>query len=218
MKVMATATWCLRETRLHASGFGTQALAPVLVLATVSYGLVLGSRSLNPLQMLYSAAKMPALVTGGALVCMPSFWVLNTVLGLRDDFPVVLRAIARSQTTLALMLASLAPFTVIAYLSSNSYPVATTWNGGMFLLASLVGQWHLTRLYAPLVRANPRHQTCRRVWLLLHIFVTIQLAWMLRPFIGAPSLPTTLFRQGVWDNAYVVVTNTVMRALSSVNG
>ena len=102
----------------------------------------------------------------------------------------------------------------MAYLSTDHYPMATTWNGGMFLLAALVSQWHFTRLYAPLVRANSRHQTCRRVWLLLYIFVTIQLAWMLRPFIGDPSLPTTLLRQGVWDNAYVVVVNSVVRSLT----
>jgi len=34
-----------------------------------------------------------------------------------------------------------------------------------------------------------------RLWMFLYAFVGSQLAWTLRPFIGAPSIPFELFRQ-----------------------
>jgi len=37
------------------------------------------------------------------------------------------------------------------------------------------------------------------------VFVAIQLAWVLRPFIGDPSRPTTFFRETAWGNAYVKI-------------
>jgi hypothetical protein len=31
------------------------------------------------------------------------------------------------------------------------------------------------------------------------------MAWVLRPFVGDPDLPTQFFRQDSWSNAYVVI-------------
>ena len=51
-------------------------------------------------------------------------------------------------------------------------------------------------------------------WLAIYIFVGIQMAWTLRPFIGAPSVRPQFFRSGVeWENAYVVVARLVWDAL-----
>jgi hypothetical protein len=44
-----------------------------------------------------------------------------------------------------------------------------------------------------------------RAWLVLYVFVGIQMGWILRPFIGEPARPTQFFREEGWSNAYVVV-------------
>ena len=49
----------------------------------------------------------------------------------------------------------------------------------------------------------------RFAWAALYVFVAIQLAWVLRPFVGSPTLPTRFFREEAWDNAYVVVAKKV---------
>lgn len=83
--------------------------------------------------------------------------------------------------------------------------MAKVFNGLMFLTASVAGQVQLARHYRPLIAQNPAHRWTLRMWVVIYTFVGIQLAWTLRPFIGAAGLETTFFRQGAWTNAYVEV-------------
>lgn len=41
-----------------------------------------------------------------------------------------------------------------------------------------------------------------------------QMGWVLRPFIGNPTLPVTFFRAEQWGNAYVEVLETIRRSLA----
>lgn len=189
---------------------GTQAL---IVAAGLLYGAVMGSYALRAPQILYSALKVPLLLGVSALVCLPNLLAVNTVLGLRDDFRAVLRALVLSQGAVCLSLAALAPITAVAYLSLADYNNAVVFNGAMFLLAALAGQISLGRQYRPLIAANPRHRLGRNAWLALYVFVAIQMAWVLRPFVGNPELPSRFFREGAWGNAYVEVVALVWRAL-----
>ena len=136
--------------------------------------------------------------------------MVNTVLGLRDDFAAALRGVLCAQATVAVALAALVPVTLTAYASSSNYRFAVAFNGLQFALAALAGQRTLARHYRPLIAANPAHLRARRLWLVLYVFVAIQLAWILRPFVGAPGLPATFLREDAWSNAYVVVVRDVL--------
>jgi hypothetical protein len=175
----------------------------------MTYGLVMGSYSGwggNRLwQACYSAAKVPILLLGTFAICLPSFFVLNVVAGLRSDFPAVLRALLTAQAGMTMVLCSLAPFTVIWYLSPASYNAAVLFNGAAFAIASLATQANLRRLYHPLVQSHRKHAFLLRVWLVLYIFVGIQLGWLLRPFIGLPGTAVELFRADAWGNAYIAL-------------
>ena len=198
-------------------GFGAirgRDLVMLVVASGFAYGLVLGAHRLTPTQMLYSGVKVPILLTASSVVCLPNFFVVNTLLGLRADFRVVLRAIAEAQATMAIVLASLAPVTALVYASSSNYRLAIVWNGGMFLTASLASHVHLGRIYAPLIASDPRHRFGKLVWLTLYVFVTIQLAWMLRPFVGSPGLEPSFLRSDLWNNAYVQVGGAVWKVLT----
>ncbi len=39
-------------------------------------------------------------------------------------------------------------------------------------------------------------------WIVIYVFVGIQMGWVLRPFIGDPRTPVQFFREGSWSNAY----------------
>lgn len=179
------------------------------------YGAVMGAYGLRPIQVGYSAFKVPLLVAASALLCLPTLVALNTALGLRGALGAVLRAAALAQGTVAVCLAGLAPLTIVAYLSLEEYGQAVLFNGGCFLIAALTGQVTLSRHYRPLIRADPRHRVARNAWLVLYVFVAIQMAWVLRPFVGDPDQPTRFFREGAWSNAYVEVAQLVWRALGS---
>ena len=84
----------------------------------------------------------------------------------------------------------------------------------MFATASLAGQWVLRRRYAPLVPIDRRHRAMLYLWVCVYAFVSIQMGWILRPFIGGPGVATTFFRESAWGNAYVVVVETLWVAVS----
>ena len=62
------------------------------------------------------------------------------------------------------------------------------------------------------VARDARHRIGRRAWLVLYVFVAIQAAWVLRPFVGRPDLPSQFLRDDPWSNAYVVVARYVWAA------
>jgi hypothetical protein len=185
-------------------------LLPALVLIFGAlYGASMGSFRLHSperlLLVLYSGVKVPLLLFATSAVCLPGFFVLNTVLGLRDDLKEALRAILAGQAGLSVALASLAPLTRFWYFSSESHRAALLFNAAMFTLATLAGQVIMLRYYRPLLQRNPRHRLMIAAWLVLYAFVGMQMGWMLRPFVGSPGLPVAFFRQEPFTNAYVVI-------------
>ncbi len=163
------------------------------------FGGILGERML---QVLYSAAKVPLLLLATFLIGLPSFFVLNTLFGLRRDFAAAVRALMATQAALAIVLASLAPLTALWYASSADYAAATMFNALVFAVASFAAQGLLRGYYGPLVARNRKHRWMLWTWLALYAFVGIQMAWMLRPFVGDPNLPVQFFRESRWENAY----------------
>jgi hypothetical protein len=169
------------------------------------YGAAMGTFSGRILQVAYSALKVPLLIGSTTLLALPSFFVLNTLLGLRNDLARSMRAIVASQAVVGLILAALAPYTLLWYATTMVYSEATLMNGLIFLVASLSAQWVLRRRYRVLVVQNRRHLFLLYFWILLDSFVGIQMGWLLRPFIGDPEQPTTFVRQDLWGNAYLIL-------------
>ncbi len=185
-------------------------LALLVVCCGFFYGAAMGTSHLRFMQSVYSGSKVPILLACSTLVCLPNFFVVNTLLGLRDDFAASLRAILAAQATVAVMLAALAPIIITVYVSSPDYRLAVFMNGVCFAAASLAGQKTLNRHYEKLVASNPRHRIGRWAWILLYVFVAIQLAWVLRPFIGDPGMEPAFLREDSWSNAYIVIFRDVL--------
>lgn len=189
------------------------ALLPIIIVCGCGYGAVMGSFGGRPLQMLYSASKVPLLFGVTFVVALPAFFVLNTLAGLRNDFTEILRAVAATQAGVCVILMSLAPYTVLWYASSSDYRSAVVFNTIVFGTSSLAGQLLLVRFYRPLIRRNPRHRVMMLTWLVIFAFVGIQTGWMLKPFIGSPNRPPEFLRASDWTNAYVVVFRLFSRVL-----
>ncbi|VTR94685.1 ABC-type transport system protein OS=Hyalangium minutum GN=DB31_5780 PE=4 SV=1 [Gemmata massiliana] len=203
-----------RRSHVH-EGAGT-GLA-IVVIGGAAYGAVMGCfggfGSERSLQIIFSAVKVPLLFAVTTVLAMPSFFILNSLLGLRDDFAEAVRAVVVTQSAVAIVLASLAPYTALWYASTIDYNEAFVFNALMFAVASASAQWVLRRRYAPLIARNPLHHVMLWGWLVVYAFVGIQMGWVLRPFIGQPGLAPTFFRDGAWGNAYVVVLESMWRVL-----
>jgi hypothetical protein len=189
----------------------------ILIAAGCWYGAVMGAyngfRLPRLAQMACSAAKVPLLLLATFWLTVPSFFVVNTLLGLRNDFAESLKKLAAAQATLTIVLASLSPLTALWYVSVADYHDAIIFNTVVFAIASFAAQWSLRRDYRPLIRRNPRHAWMLRTWLAIYSFVGIQMGWILRPFIGNASLPTTFFRRDAFTNAYVFVVHLFLEKL-----
>ena len=176
-----------------------------------TFGGIAGERLL---QVLYSALKVPLLLVFTFVVALPSFFVLNTLLGVRSDFSAVLTALISTQAGLTVLLLSFAPDTLFWYASFSDYDAAILFNAFVFGVAAVAGQWLLRRAYQPLIAKNPRHRVLLRTWLIIYAFVGIQSAWVLRPFIGSPEMTVQFFRQEAWGNAYVEIAQKARGLLS----
>jgi hypothetical protein len=205
------------ENTTSEEGATLRRLASVLLAFGLFYGAVMGTFGgligERLLQVLFSAIKVPLLLVATFALSLPSFFVLNTLLGVRDDFKEALRAITATQAALTVVLASLAPCTLLWYASSADYQSAILFNALMFGIASLSSQWHLRRLYTPLIARDARHRLLLRVWLILFAFVGIQMGWLLRPFIGNPTEPVRFLREDAWGNAYLAVLQMITNTL-----
>ncbi len=191
----------------------------LLITCGLFYGAVMGTYSGLVAgrfhQLLYSGVKVPLLLLATFLLCLPSFFVINTVAGLRDDFREVLRAVVATQSCITVVLAGLAPITAFWYVSCANYRQAVLFNALMFGVASAAAQIVVRRYYGPLIRRCPRHRQLLWAWFFLYAFVGIQMAWVLRPFIGDPDIPVAFFRSGAWGNAYVVLARMIAGLFSS---
>jgi hypothetical protein len=195
--------------RRESSGIGVGQLLVWTAACGAFYGAAMGSfggiSGDRAWQIVVAAVKVPLLLLATFGTSLPSFFVLNNLLGVRNDFGVALRALVRAQAGVTLMLAALTPYTLLWYASSANYPQALLFNGGMFAIASAAGQFLLRAWYRPLLAYSKRHRWLLRFWLAIYIFVGIQMAWILRPFIGEPGTPVQFIRAESWGNAYVVV-------------
>ena len=176
-----------------------------------AFGGVLGDRGW---QIVISAAKVPMLLLVTFGLTLPSFFILNSLFGARSDFGAVLRALISSQAGLTVVLATLAPYTLLWYASSADYSSALLCNGLMFAVASSAGQVLLRVWYRPLLAQRPQHRWLLRIWLVVYVFVGVQMAWILRPFVGNADAPIQFLRDDAWGNAYVIVAQMIWHALT----
>ncbi|MEM6393263.1 MAG: hypothetical protein AAF797_10860 [Planctomycetota bacterium] len=192
---------------------GSELISLVAVIAVFgfTYGIVMGAfGGLGPdrwLQITYSGLKTPLLLLATFALSVPPFFVLYTLIGLRDDFGEAVRALLATQAGLTIVLASLGPMMAVTYLSNRDYDTAVSANFVCFGAASLSAQYLLRRFYRPLIDRDRRHRPMLWAWLAIYGFVGIQMGWSLRPFIGAPGMSTRFLREDDWGNAYQALLN-----------
>ena len=162
------------------------------------YGMVMGSTH-SLWQVLSSAVKLPLLFLATLVICLPTLYFLNLIFGsnqsLTQNFCLVLTAI----TVTAVLLLSFSPIVMFFLLTTNNYQFFKLLNVGVFGISGIIGVRFLSQgMQVVSLGAQGSEKARRRVmrlWILVYAFVGSQLAWTLRPFIGAPGLGFELFRQ-----------------------
>ena len=165
--------------------------------AAALFGVTLGTYDQSWIQVLSSAVKLPLLLFGSAALCFPTFHavqVLRAPKALSLAQSVALQATALSSTALVWASFSLPLFFLIG--TTRHYKLAQFLALGVGAAGGFVGLARLRAGYRRLCDPEQKRGSARALLLyfLIHAVVGAQLAWVLRPFIGSPTLGFELFR------------------------
>jgi hypothetical protein len=163
------------------------------------YGAVMGS-SHSLWQALSSAGKLPVLFLATLLVCAPTLYFFNLIFGSNQSLKQNVTLLLSGITVTAVLLLSFAPVVLFFLLTTSHYQFFKLLNVGVFTISGWVGVAFLSRGMRIVSQTSGNGAGARRLvvyaWILLYGFVGSQMAWTLRPFIGAPSITQfELFRQ-----------------------
>lgn len=162
------------------------------------YGAVMGSTH-SPWQALSSAIKLPVLFLATLVICAPTLYFFNVLFGSNQSLTQNVALIMTAITVTSVILLSFAPITLFFLLTTSQYQFFKLLNVGFFAIAGIMGILFLNQGMRVVAGEDTEEGCSRRVvfimWMILYAFVGSQLAWTIRPFVGAPSIPFEPFRQ-----------------------
>ncbi|KAA3663252.1 MAG: actin-binding WH2 domain-containing protein, partial [Chloroflexi bacterium] len=162
------------------------------------YGAVMGSTH-SLWQALSSAAKLPVLFLATLLICAPTLYFFNVLFGSNQSLTQNVALILTAITVTAVLLLSFAPISLFFLLTTSQYQFFKLLNVVIFAVSGVMGVVFLSQGMKIVADNGTEGEGSRRwvlrLWMFLYAFVGSQLAWTIRPFIGAPSIPFDLFRQ-----------------------
>lgn len=194
------------------------------------------------MQMLASAIKLPLLFMLTLFVTLPSLYVFNALVGSRLTLISVVHLLIASMAVTVTVLASLGPIIAFFSLSTTSHPFMVLLNvvaaaiagvlGMKFLFSTLhrlvftregappplppdadIGTRSLAALDNRSIAPSDDARGVFRVWVLVFSLVGAQMSWVLRPFVGSPSLEFAWFRARE-DNFFVAVMEMIRTVIS----
>ena len=162
------------------------------------YGAVIGS-SLNILQALSSAIKLPMLFLLTSTICLPTLYFFNILFGGKQSLSQNLALILTPITVTAALMFSFAPITLFFMLTTSDYQFFKLLNVVFFTIAGITGMWFLVQGMRIVSTSDEPGLRIRRwalwLWIIAFAFVGSQMAWTLRPFIGFPGAKFEIVRQ-----------------------
>jgi hypothetical protein len=151
---------------------------------------------------LASIIKLPALFLLTLVVTFPSLYVFSAIIGVRLTLRQTIDLIIASLTVSLAVAASLGPILVFFTLSTDSYHFMVLLNVVLLAAAGFVGLGFLRRTLGRISEVevadgregNNSGVAAFSVWVVIYGVVGLQMAWILRPFIGHPSARFEMFR------------------------
>jgi hypothetical protein len=182
-----------------------------ILLFSFTYGVVMGSYN-GVLQSLVTGIKVPSLLFLSLLICFPALFVIQYMIGSTMTISQMANIIFSGFIVFTTIALSFAPIVIFFMITSNSYA---------FLKLLHVAIFTFSGIFAVKTIINGLSYSCEkknvypklgmqifRIWVIILAFVSSQLAWNLRPFVGSRDLPFELFRARE-SNFYVAVIQSV---------
>ncbi len=173
-----------------------------------AYGLLMGSYN-GVLQALSSGVKLWALIFLTLLICFPSFYIVQLVLGSKVGLRQLLVILLSGFFLTSTLMLAFAPIVFFFQLSGGNYNFLQLLHVAIFVFAGFFGMRAvLEALKSSFAEKGVYPKiglTVFRIWVVIFAFVGLQLSWNLRPFIGHKELPFQLFRTETRGNVYTTL-------------
>jgi hypothetical protein len=178
-----------------------------IVIFSFIYGIIMGSYN-GALQGIVTGIKMPCLILLSLIICFPALYVVQSMIGSTMTIYQMANIIFAGFFVFATIALSFAPIIIFFMITSNSYSflkllhVAIFTFSGIFTVKTIINGLKYScekkNIYPKL------GMSIFKIWIVILAFVSSQLAWNLRPFIGDRNLSFELFRKHE-GNFYVAV-------------
>jgi hypothetical protein len=187
-----------------------------ILLFTCIYGIVMGSYN-GFLQSLITGIKIPCLIFLSLLVCFPALFVIQYMIGSTMTLFQMSNIILSGFFVFSTIALSFAPIVAFFMITGDNYAflkllhVAIFSFSGIFAVKTIVEGLKFScekkNIYPKL------GMKIFNTWIFILAFVSSQLAWNLRPFIGSHDIPPELFRPR-GSNFYVAVIQSAAALIS----
>jgi hypothetical protein len=187
--------------------------AGVIVLGTASFGGAVGVWR-DPMQALYTAIKFPLIVMLTALGNGLLNGMFAPLLGVNITFRQSLLAILMSFTIAAAVLGACSPLMYFVIWNAPAFsnptdPATLTTHSFIFVAlaaamaaAGIAGNVRLLQLLRQMSGSATAARRTLLAWLAGNLLLGSQLAWILRPFVGAPYLPVEFLRKAAFEGDF----------------
>jgi glucan phosphoethanolaminetransferase (alkaline phosphatase superfamily) len=182
-----------------------------ILLFSFIYGIVMGSYN-GLLQSVVTGIKIPILILLSLLICFPALYVIQYMIGSTMSIFQMTNIILSGFIVFSTIALSFSPIVIFFMITSDNYAflkllhVAIFTFSGIFavktIIIGLTFSCEKKNIYPKL------GMKIFKIWVVILAFVSSQLAWNLRPFIGSRDLSFELFRKRE-SNFYVAVIQSV---------
>lgn len=173
------------------------------LLFSAAYGAIVGMFQPG-LQTLYAAVKLPIVVLGTGLLCTPTLYVFNSILGSKFTFGQTFGAVILMVASASLILMAFAPIAWFFTVTTTGMTFLVAFHVAVLVVASFFGMRTLTvaRKYLAYIDATQTaiHGWFLRVWFLIVLFVALQMSYYFRPLLVPGPFHTGergLFLEGI---------------------
>jgi len=156
--------------------------------------------------------KLPSLIFLSLLICFPALYVIQYMIGSSMTLTMMTNILLSGFIVFTTIALSFSPIVIFFMITGDNYAFLKLLHVAIFIFSGIFAiKTILKGLSFSCEKKNVYPKlglTVFKIWIIIFAFVSSQLAWNLRPFIGSQDLPFELFREHQ-SNFYVAVMQSV---------
>ena len=206
--------------KIGEDAYASRVIGGQLILMSVFlffYGVVMGSYN-SWQQAFVSGFKLWLLLMITLLICLPSFYIVQLVLGSKVSLRQILIIILSGFVLTTTIMLAFAPIVLFFQLSGDNYAFLQLIHVFVFIFSGFFGMRVVAEAMKNAFEEKKVYPkiglSVFRIWVVIFAFVGLQLSWNLRPFVGTKDMPFQIFRSDTQGNVY----STLLRSVGHMMG